>query len=74
MASSHGIIINQYYAGNEIFRANAWVQELQERAKPHITTYSGVDSHQTNGLAEIRTRDIQDVVRDMIIHYQQKFL
>ena len=72
MASSHGIIINQYHTDNGILRANCWVQDCQERANPQITTYDGVDDHHTNGLGERRIRDIQDKFRYMMIHSQHK--
>ena len=68
MTASYGIIINQYHADNGIFRSNAWVQEFQEHANPQLTTYSGLDAHHTNGLSEIRIRDIQDNGRAMMLH------
>ena len=70
MADSHGIIIKKCHADNDIFRANAWVQDFQEHANPHLRTYSGVDYHHTNGLAERRIRDIQYNGRSMMIHAQ----
>ena len=73
MVASHGIIIKKYHAENENFRANAWVQNYQERANPKITTYDGVDAHHSNGLAGRCIRDIQDNVRSMMIHAQQKW-
>ena len=73
MATSHGIIIKQYHADNGIFRANAWVQDYQENANQHLTTYAGVDAHHTNGLSDRRIRDIQDNGIAMIIHAQHKW-
>ena len=73
MAASHGIIIKQYHADNGIFRANAWAQDCQERANPQLTTYAGLNAHHTNGLAESRTRNIQENGRAMMLHVQQKF-
>ena len=74
MIASHGIIIEQYHAYNGIFRANSWVQHCQEHANQHLTTYTRVDDHHTNGLAERRIRDIQDNVRAMILRAQHKWL
>ena len=73
MVASHGIIINKYHADNGIFTENAWVQDCQYCANPHLTTYARVDAHQTNGLAKRRIRDIQDNDRAMMIHAQQKW-
>ena len=73
MESSHSIIVKQYHYYNGIFRANSWVQDLQERANPHLKNYYGVGSHQTNILAERIIRDIQDNGRAMMLHAQQKW-
>ena len=54
------ITCSQWHDGNNIFRANVWFQDCQERANPQLTTYSGVDDRHTNGLAERRIRHIQD--------------
>ena len=72
MSASHDIIIEQYHADNGIFRANAWVQDCQERSNTHITTYYGLGAHHNNGLAERRVRYIQDNDRAMILYAQQK--
>ena len=73
MAASHGIIINQYHADNGIFRVNSWVQYYQECDKPHLASYTWVDAQPTNGLSEIRIRDIQENGRAMMLYTQQKF-
>ena len=72
MAASHVIIIKQNHADNDIFRANAWVQDCQERSNTQLTTYAGVHAHHTNGLSEICIREIQDNIRAMMLHAQQK--
>ena len=73
MSASHIIIINQYHAENGIFRANAWVQDYQERANPQLTIYAVVGTHHTIGLAEIQIRDIQENCRAVMLHAQHKW-
>ena len=73
ISASHGIIIKQYHAENDIFRANAWVQDCQERANQQLTNNSGADAHHTTGLAEGFIRDIHDNGKAMMLHAQQKW-
>ena len=72
-ASSHGVKILNYHADNGIFRANEWIKSCQSSDIPQGMTYSGVDAHHTNGIAERRIRDIQDNCRAMLIHANHKW-
>ena len=55
------VIIKAYHADNGVFKANDWKQAcFNERQK---LTFAGVNAHFTNGLAEKRIRDLQDLTR-----------
>ena len=57
-ASSHGVQILNYHAGNGVFRANNLIKACQSDPNPQGMTFAGVDAHHTNGLDERRIRDI----------------
>ncbi len=65
-AADRGIRIRAYHADNGVFRANKWRDACQEN-KQNLT-FSGVNAHHTNGMAEKRIRDLQDLARTMLIH------
>ena len=67
-AASHQVQIQNYHADNGIFRANEWIKHCHSDPHPQGMSFSGVDAHHTNGIAERRIRDIQDAGRTMLIH------
>ena len=66
-----GVKILAYHADNGIFRANEWQQACQREQQP--LTFVGVSAHHTNGLAEKRIRDLQDLTRTELIHASSKW-
>ena len=65
-----GVIIKAYHADNGIFKANDWQQAC--RNERQRLTFSGVNAHFTNGLAEKRIRDLQDLTRTELIYSATK--
>ena len=63
---SHGVKIKAYHADNGVFRANAWVEECVKQRQ--TLTFAGVNAHHTNGLAEARIKQLQNLARTMLIH------
>ncbi len=70
-ARQRGVEIKSYQADNGIFRANRWVNSCRESKQP--LTFTGVNVHHQNGLAERRIGLLQDLTRAMMIHAQQKW-
>ena len=70
-AMTHGVVIYAYHADNGIFKANAWVQACQ--AKEQGLTFAAVGAHHTNGKAERRIRELQDMARTMLIHANKRW-
>jgi hypothetical protein len=70
-AESRGVTIRAYHADNGIFRANKWLQACQD--KRQRITFTGVHAHHTNGMAEKRIRDLQDLARAMLLHASLKW-
>ena len=66
-----GIKICYYHANNGIFKANGWVQDCID--KQQSLTYSGVNAHHQNGIAERRIRELQDLTRTMLIHANRRW-
>ena len=65
-AEVRGVIIKGCHADNGIFRANAWVKQC--RVQGQALTFAGVNAHHQNGIAERRTRELQDLTRTSLIH------
>ena len=72
-AASHGVSIMNYHADNGVFRANEWIKSCQNTRHPQGMTFSGVDAHHTNGVAERRIRELQDNGRAMMIHAHHRW-
>lgn len=71
-AATHGVFrIEAYHADNGIFRANLWQQHCRNQGQP--LTFAGVNAHHTNGAAEKRIRDIQELARTMLIHANRRW-
>ena len=67
----HGVKIKAYHADNGIFRANEWQKSCRDSKQ--ALTFTGVNSHHTNGHAEKRIRDLQDLTRTSLIHSSSKW-
>ena len=67
-AASHNVQIINYHEYNGIFRANDWIKDCQSDPNPQGMSFSAVDAHHTNGIAERRIQDIQYSGRNMLIH------
>ena len=65
-AREQGITIKAYHADNGIFKARKWVDECHKDKQP--ITYSAVNAHHTNGMAERRIKELQDLARSQLIH------
>ena len=70
-ASNQGINIRAYHTHNGIFCANKWVINCQKKGQQQ--TFSGMNAHHQNGLAERRIHDPQELVRTMIIHVAKRW-
>ena len=70
-AASRGVIISAYHADNGIFKARAWVQECDTRGQP--LTFAAVGAHHTNGKAERRIRELQEMARTALIHAHKRW-
>ena len=66
---SLNIKIQHYHADNGIFKANGWVRDCYDKAQS--ITYSGVNAHHQNRLAEVKIRWLQDLVRTTLAHAAQ---
>ena len=71
LARTHGVVIHGYHADNGIFKASAWVNQC--KAKDQQLTFAGVGAHHTNGMAERRIRELQEMARTMLIHANKRW-
>jgi hypothetical protein len=60
-------MVEHYHADNGVFRANKWVAE-ECKHMGQGTSYTGVNAHHQNGMAERRVRELQDLARTILIH------
>ena len=70
-ANQHGVRVRSYQADNGIFRANKWMDECKRKNQP--ITFTGVNAHHQNGIAERRIGILQELTRAMMIHAQHKW-
>ena len=70
-ARQRGVNVKSYQADNGIFRANKWVRDCQ--MKGQRLTFTGVNAHHQNGMAERRIGILQELTRAMLIHSQHKW-
>ena len=70
-AHSMGIKVKAYHADNGIFKAKGWVQACLDQQQP--LTFSGVGAHHTNGKAERRIRELQEMARTALIHANKRW-
>jgi hypothetical protein len=60
-ARQHGVTIKNNLADNGIFMANQWVEECKKQGQG--LTFTGVNAHHQNGVAERKIRELQDMAR-----------
>ena len=70
-ALQHGVITHAYHADNGIFKAREWVMAC--RAKEQGLTFAAVGAHHSNGKAERRIRELQEMARTMLIHAHKRW-
>ncbi len=70
-ANSMGVPVKAYHADNGIFKAKAWVEACFH--KEQTLTFAGVGAHHTNGKAERRIREPQEMARTALIHANKRW-
>ena len=65
-ARQHGVEVKHYHADNGVFADTKFKLAVQEAGQS--ISFSGVNAHWQNGLAERRIRDLQDTTRTMMLH------
>jgi hypothetical protein len=70
-SNSHGVKILHYHADNGRFAENKWTEHV--KASSQTMSFSGVNAHHQNGVAERRIRHLQDQARTMLIHAQKRW-
>ena len=63
--ASFGVTVKGYHADNGVFKANKWRDACAKNNQQ--LTFSGVNAHHTNRMAEKRIRDLQDLTRTQLI-------
>ena len=71
MASINGVQVKNYHTDNGIFKANKWMEHCHESGQG--MTFAAVNAHHTNGLAERRIRELQDLTRTNMIHANRRW-
>jgi hypothetical protein len=70
-AMSHGVRVKHYHADNGRFIERAFREHCEE--KQQTISFSGVNAHFQNALAEKRIRDLQDSARTMLVHAKHRW-
>ena len=63
--------VQAYHADNGIFKAKKWVEECRQRKQD--LTFAGVNAHHQNGIAERRIRELQETMREILIHATKRW-
>ena len=71
MAQQVGVKITHYHTDNGRFADKVFMNAVQESGQ--TISYSGVDAHHQNGIAERRIREIQDQARAMLLHAKHRW-
>jgi hypothetical protein len=66
----HGVLVRHYHADNHIFDSDAFITEIHSCGQSIL--YSGDNAHHQNGRAEKKIRDLQELVRTMLLHAWQR--
>ena len=67
--AQHNISVQHYRADNGIFASNSWRNACQRQQQQ--LTFTGVNAHHQNGIAERRIEELQAMARTMLIHAQR---
>jgi hypothetical protein len=70
-ANSHGITIKHYHCDNGRFCEKDFMAHI--KLKEQTISFSGVNAHFQNALAEKRIRDLQDSARTMLVHAKHRW-
>ena len=70
-AVNRGVMVQAYHADNGIFKTKKQIEECQQ---PKDLTFTGVNTHHQNGIAEQRIRELQESTRAMLIHASKRCL
>jgi hypothetical protein len=70
-AASKGVTVKAYHADNGIFTANGWQNACRDSRQG--LTFAGVNAHHSNGLAERRIKELQDMARASMAHASSKW-
>jgi hypothetical protein len=70
-ALSKGVVVQAYHADNGIFKAYDWVDACHRKGQQ--LTFSGAGAHHSNGMAERRIRELQDLARTTLIHANRRW-
>ena len=65
--------VQAYHADNDIFSCNEWRDSCNNSATRQRLTFSGVNAHHQNGVAERRIQEIQKSTRNSLIHANQRW-
>ena len=65
-AKTMGVVIQGYHADNGIVKAKGWVDACN--AKGQSLMFAAVGAHHTNGKAERRIRELQEMARTTLVH------
>jgi transposase InsO family protein len=71
LAKSKGVYIQHYHADNGIFKAKAWVDACKQ--KDQGLSFAAVGAHHTNGRAERRIRELQNMARSSLVHGSRRW-
>ena len=66
-----GMIIKSCHTKNGVFKANRWVESFHRGDQ--VLTFAGVNSHHQNGMSERRIRELQELIRIMLIHASRRW-
>ena len=70
-AAHYGVRVKHYHADNGVFADKLFRQACKDR---HQTlSFSGVNAHWMNGVAERRIRELQNTARTMLIHASRRW-
>ena len=70
-AKSHGVTVKHYHADNGRFAEALFINHCKQAQQ--TISFSGVNAHWQNGMAEKRIRDLQDQARTMLVHSQHRW-
>lgn len=70
-AQIRGVEVRAYHADNGIFKARKWVEDCQQNDQS--LTFAGVGAHHSNGKAERRIRELQELAQTQLLHASKRW-